>query len=176
MEVRSIGRRVARLEDALDIRRVSHDERQFRETERLVREAQKMAAGKRKPVRGQHSLEMAAAYLLAAGEDRHREVLSGVVREALEREKRINETGVWIAGLKWWDERELFSDWVWQAVELSAAESKSDPRHAALELSVLRAGVGAFREPTPREELGKDGRPLLLIGDIGEEAPEPPEV
>ena len=47
MEVRSIGRRVARLEDALDIRRASDDERQLKEAERLVRDAEKMGAGKR---------------------------------------------------------------------------------------------------------------------------------
>jgi hypothetical protein len=173
---RGIERRVAKLEDAWGIGRVSDDDGQLREAARLVREAQKLAAGNRKPVKGQHSLDLAAAYLLVAGEDKHRQVLSGVVCEGLERWRRIRETGIWVVDGTWWDSREKFTAWVWQAVERAAGKAKPDLDNAAHELAVLRAEVWAFSEPTPPDQLGKDGSPMLLIDDTGPEVPEPPEV
>ena len=160
---RWIERRVARLEDALGMASRADDANALRDAERLVREAEKMAAGKGKPVRGQHSLDLAAAFLLAVGEDRHREVLGGVVCECLECRQRIRETGIWIADGKWWDKREAFSEWVWQAVERDGGTGKADRTQAAHELAALRAEVCAFHEPTPPDQLGKSGRPVLLI-------------
>jgi len=160
---RGMERRVARLEDALGIASSADDANALREASRLVREAQKLAAGNCKPVKGEHSLDLAAAFLLAVGEDRHREVLGGVVCECLECRQRIRETGIWVVDARWWDSREKFTAWVWQAVEQGAGAGKADRIQAAHELAVLRAEVCAFSEPTPPDQLGKSGRPVLLI-------------
>jgi hypothetical protein len=160
---RGIEKRLAKLEDASGIASSADDASALREAARLVREAQKLAAGNCKPVRGQHSLDLAAAYLLIGGEERHRQVLSGVVCEGLERWRRIRETGIWVVDGTWWDKREAFSEWVWQAVERDGGTGKADRTQAAHELAALRAEVCAFHEPTPPDQLGKSGRPVLLI-------------
>jgi len=160
---RGIEKRLAKLEDASGIRKAGDDDCRLREASRLVREAQKMAAGHSKPVKGQHSLDLAAAFLLVAGEDRHRELLNGVAREGIERWKRINETGIWIAHGKWWDNREDFSEWLWEAVERDGGTGNADRTQAAADLAVLRANIGAFREPTPPERSGTNVRRVLLI-------------
>jgi len=171
---RGIERRVARLEEALGIASRADEATALREAERLVREAQKMAAGNGKPVRGQHSLDLAVAFLLLAGEDRY--ALSSVAREGYDRYERIEQTGIWVVEGKWWDNREAFCDWVWQSVERCSGEVKGDPRVAAAELCLLRAFVGAFREPTPLEQLGREGPPILLIGDVNQDEMPVPEV